>query len=245
MLVYIWTSFCISIYKPVSTCYLLFIKLHGMKWNKAHHHNFNQRCIHDILINILYEFYKLTKTQWLIDGGLILWLSAHQLCAHTNGPCCSTPWIANEKWFESYHLIQHQYNNSIQHQYNNSIQHQYNNSMQHQYNNSIQHQYNNSIQHQYNNSIQHHYNNSILHQYNNLKINSSTLKMALSRMSLSGRFFRDSSRVVWISSFQSLVWPGMCSSYPSLVENAGKNKKNNISDFNIFDNDLIISCIMH
>ena len=39
-----------------------------------------------------------------------------------------------------------------------------------------------------------------------------TLKMALSLNNLSGRFFLGSSLVVWSSSFQSLVCPGMCSS---------------------------------
>ena len=44
--------------------------------------------------------------------------------------------------------------------------------------------------------------------------------MALSLINLSGRFFLGSSRVVCNSSFQSLVCPGMCSSYPKRDENA-------------------------
>jgi len=39
-----------------------------------------------------------------------------------------------------------------------------------------------------------------------------TLNIVRSRISLSGRCLRGSSRVVWSSSFQSRVWPGMCSS---------------------------------
>ena len=39
-----------------------------------------------------------------------------------------------------------------------------------------------------------------------------TLKMALSRSSLSGKFFLGNSLVVWSSSFQSRVCPGICSS---------------------------------
>lgn len=47
-----------------------------------------------------------------------------------------------------------------------------------------------------------------------------TLKMALSLNKRSGRFLRGSSLVVCNSSFQSRVWPGICSSYPSFDEKA-------------------------
>lgn len=53
-----------------------------------------------------------------------------------------------------------------------------------------------------------------------------TLNIARSLISLSGRVFFDNSRVVWISSFQSRVCPGMCSSYPKRVEKAVKEMKN-------------------
>lgn len=56
-----------------------------------------------------------------------------------------------------------------------------------------------------------------------------TLKIALSLKRRSGSVLRGSSLVVWSSSFQSRVWPGICSSYPSFDENAVKG----YGDYNV------------